>query len=266
MEMDVKLKKLILKPLVRRRPNTADRKALISAFERIDDLAIGGALLKQLQDVVKDLQQPKSSRGMFDIDSAKKQIALASALYQSRQISREEFVFFSVFPVDRIFDERMFDGVYDDKFGHINEALDKIRKEYGLKDDEDWNVGEGPAEYTILNKKWEAVWNKLFLKCLREFGLDDFAYLIRTNRDKFNELRERGRRALSHRDELSLVVEDIVIRYEEDAKRAAKAKAYVAAVVSLGAGLEGLLLLRCLRSKHKAISVAKKVATRQATT
>src|SRR6185436_19402096 len=44
---------------------------------------------------------------------------------------------------------------------------------------------------------------------------------------------------------------------EADARRAAAIGAYAAAVSLLGAGLEGLLLLRCLRSKKKAIRVAK---------
>jgi hypothetical protein len=53
---------------------------------------------------------------------------------------------------------------------------------------------------------------------------------------------------------------DVVIRCEYDATRAASAKAYLAAVTSLGAGLEALLLLRCLGSPHKARKIAEGLA------
>jgi hypothetical protein len=57
-------------------------------------------------------------------------------------------------------------------------------------------------------------------------------------------------------------IRDVVLRYEQDARRAASAKAYSAAVTSLGAGVEGLLLLRCLRSKAKAARVAERLPKR----
>jgi hypothetical protein len=66
-----------------------------------------------------------------------------------------------------------------------------------------------------------------------------------------------------HKDEITSALKDIVVRYEEDAHRAASAKAYSAAITLLGAGLEGLLLLRCLRSKQKSLRVARALPKQQ---
>jgi len=106
------------------------------------------------------------------------------------------------------------------------------------------------------------VYNRLFIDTLKEFGLHDLADLKEKDSEEFDRLRERGRRSSAHKNELDSIVRDIVVRYEQDARRAAKAKAYSAAVVSLGASLEGLLLLRCLRSRHKAIRFSKKLPKR----
>jgi len=53
--MDRKLRHAMLKPLVRRQYNIADNNALISAFKRIDDIALGAETLKQLRDVIDSL-------------------------------------------------------------------------------------------------------------------------------------------------------------------------------------------------------------------
>jgi len=258
-EKDRKFRYAVLKPLVRRRANVADQEALISAFERIDQLAIGGDLLRQLHEVLNDFHQDKSSKSYGNPDSARKSVALAHALYLSRRISKQEYVFFAVYPVENVFDRRMADGKFENELGPINKAIEKIRKDYGLKSDEYWKVGDGPEKYKQLNKKWEAISEKLFLNTLKEFGLNDLTELNEKDPEEFNRLRERGRRAVAHKDEMSLAIRDIVVRYEEDARRAAEAKAYSAAIISLGASLEGLLLLRCFRSQHKAIRTAKKL-------
>lgn len=256
---DQKVRYALLKPLARRRPNTADQKAVIQALERLDNYALGVELLSQLREVIKTAKQDKRSGRWKDPDYVKKSVALAHALYMARRCSKEEYVFFAAFPVENLFDSRLSDGVFNGELGPINQAIDKIREERGLGPDEYWKVGEGPKDYQKLNDQWEAIYNKHFMETFREFGLNDLAELIEKKPTEFKRLRERGRRSLSHRDEIELAIRDIVVRFERDSRRAAEAKAYSAAVTSLGAALEGLLLLRCLRSKHKALRVAKKL-------
>jgi hypothetical protein len=63
-----------------------------------------------------------------------------------------------------------------------------------------------------------------------------------------------------HSEDTVEALGDHVIAYEREARRAAAAKAFSAAITSLGAGLEGLLLLRCLRSKDDAIRIASSLS------
>ena len=85
---------------------------------------------------------------------------------------------------------------------------------------------------------------------------------MKRSRDEFNQLRERGRRSVFHKKEYVHALRDIVIQHENDSRLAANAEAFSAAVTSFGAGIEGLLLLRCLRSPRKARSVASKLPKR----
>lgn len=59
-KMDRQLRHAMLKPLVRRPPNSADDKAMIAAFKKIDSLALGTDLLNQLQEVLADYGKEKN--------------------------------------------------------------------------------------------------------------------------------------------------------------------------------------------------------------
>ncbi len=207
-----------------------------------------------MREVVNELREAKGTCSRSDPNFVRKQIALAKTLYMARLISREEYVFYAVYPVENLFNDRL---TKDYDIIRINKAIEEIKIQYRLKPDEYWAVGDGPPEYKQLNTEYEDTSDRIFLKTLYEFELGEFANLIEENPEEFDRLRERGRRAIFHGDELPSALSDIVVHYEEDAKRAAAAEAYSAAIVSLGAGLEGLLLLRCLRSKCKASRIAR---------
>jgi hypothetical protein len=252
----------MLNPLVRRSQQIAERKAVHDALCRLDDRALGEDLIIQLRDVLSSAHSDKATKAWKDPVRAAKLVALARALYNSRRISTQHYVLFAVSPVEGVHEGRWLDGHYEDELGPISRAIDMLQKEHGLEPDEFWAHGEGPEEYTRLNNQFEAVLDTKFLKVLREFSLDDLADLKERTPLEFEQLRERGRRSVFHRDEDALAIRDIVVRCEEDARRAASVKAYSAAVTSLGAGVEGLLLLRCLRSRQKARRTANKLPKR----
>ena len=252
----------MLKPLVRRQRNSIDEEAILSAYKRLDNRALGIDLLRELRDVIRDLGKKKSKRKFAGINDAKKQVALARALYLSRKITISEYVYFAVHPVEKIFDDWMTDGTYVNEFSAINKQMRKVERAHGLRDGQFWKINDAPEEYLKLNDEWKKIYDKLFIEALKEFTLVDLANLMNRNHKKFDRLRERGRRSVAHKNEIELIVRDIIVRYEEDARRAAKAKAYSAAVVCLGAGLEGLLLLRCYRSSFKSVRIAKKLPRR----
>lgn len=260
--MEDKLRQAILKPLVRRRRNTIDEEAILTAYKRIDSRALGIDLIGQLRDVINSLGKDKTKKKYGDPYEAKKQVELTRALYLSRKITISEYVYFAAYYVENVFDHRMTDGAFKIKFGDISKAMRKIENAYGLGPDEFWKKCDAPKEYLKLDAEWGKIYDKLFIDTLKEFTLNDLSNLISQNPKEFDRLRERGRRSVAHKNEIELIVRDIIVRYEKDVKRAADANAYSAAVVCLGAGLEGLLLLRCYRSKFKSIRIAKKLPRR----
>lgn len=255
------IRRILLKPMARRRKRARDAKAVLTALSRLDDRTIGDVLVSQERDVISNRSLILHRNSWKDPVAAKKFIALVRALFHSRRLSRSEYVFYASSPVESIHEKRWFDDVYNE-LGPISERLNLIAKTHGLGRDEYWPIGKGPAEHEELNNQYSTILDKYLIKTFREFDLNDLADLREANETEYERLRERGRRAAFHSDEIAPAVRDIIIRYEEDARKAAIVNAYSAAVILLGAAIEGLLLLRCLRSKQKAIKIAKKLPQR----
>jgi len=234
----------------------------MKALGTLDETALGEDLVRQLRGTLASDQRNKEKNRWKDPATAKKSVNLAEALYASRRISTQEFVFYAVNPVEGIHEARWLDGTYDAELRPIDGALNAIREQHGLEPDEYWLVGDAPDEYVRLETEYEAILDRKFIKTLEEFGLRELIQLRKENREKFDLLRERGRRSVFHRDELKLAIRDIALRYENEARQAANVGAYSAAIICLGAGIEGLLLLRCLQSKKKASRVARSLPSR----
>ncbi len=219
-------------------------------------------MVQQLRSAISPSQIDKGKTDKKSPDRDTKFIGLAKALYAARRISTAEYVIYACHPVESIHDDRWLDGGYDGELGSINNALDRIKGEYGLKPDEFWRRGDGPEEYIRLEAEYDAILERKFIEVLDEFGLKDLAQLKRQDPKKFDQLRERGRRIVFHPDEFAPAVRDVVIQYENEARQAANAGAYSAAITCLGAGIEGLLLLRCLRSIKKAQQISQTLPRR----
>jgi len=252
-----KVRRYLLRPLVRRPQRVADRKAFIDALGRLDNRALGETVLAQLRDVLSFSRSDKAQGYWKDPVFARKAVALFTALYVSRRMTKHEYFYWAAYFVEAVLEKRWTDGKYKNEVKPISQAMDDIERQHGLQPDEFWPLGTGPEEYIRLNSQYEALYDAKFLETLREFGLDNLADLKEQTPQEFERLCERGRRSVAHRDELALAIRDVVLLYEEDARRAASVKAYTAAVTALGAGVEGLLLLRCLRSSQKASRIAK---------
>ncbi len=261
--MDNRVRRSLLKPLSRRRQRIADQNAIVTALGRLDERALGEEILPEILAKFSAIRGGRRLGSWKDPEEAKSFVALAKALYAARRISHQQYVFFASSPVDRVHEARWLDGLYDADLHEINRALDAINESHGLQPGEYWPVGKGPADYLRLNEEHDRVLKIAFNRTLREFGLRDLADSNEDAPDIFDRLRERGRRSVFHKDDLVPVLKDIVIRYEEDARRAAAARCYSAAITLLGAGMEGVLLLRCLRSKKKALGVASALPKRQ---
>lgn len=261
-KLDREVRKHLLKPLVRRSQGDVDHKALLNAFDKLEERVLGEHLLIELRSYLKSTRKNKSKNSWKDPEEAKKAVAMAKVMYTSRIISTQEYVFYAISPVEKIHEARQMDGVYETELGPISKKMREIEGQHGLTPDEYWPLGKGPEEYNRLNKQWDDVAESKFIEVLREFGLGDLADMKVEDPERFDHLRERGRRAVFHRNEQAPAIRDVVVRYEENARRAASVNAYSAAVTSLGAAIEGLLILRCLKSPKKAGRIAGRLSKR----
>ncbi|MCC4118645.1 hypothetical protein LLG90_25120 [Aromatoleum toluclasticum] len=253
--MDPFVRRALLKPLEKRKAVSAEREAVDAALNLLDARAIAGAYLPELAKRHKAAREQRSSDSWKNVDSARNTIALALGMFVARGISAQEYAFMVAIAAEGVHDGR----ISDDAYPEVVKIMAKIRSvevAQGLGPDDFWAVGEGPCEFERLNQELEAATERRFVETLRELGVDDLADLYVADRQEFDRRRERGRRAFFHKDEVVPSLMDVVMRYESEAKRAASAGAYTAAVTLLGAAVEGLLILRCLRSPTKAKRIA----------
>lgn len=241
-------------PLVRRfeRP---DPSSLVDALTRFDERVIGEDQLACLRE-----ELAASSGTWRDPTHVTRVTTLVKALYAARKIHRQQYVYLAARPIDSLVHARVMDGSYNHELDPINAHIRSLQIEHGLDREagEYWPVGTGPSEYRQLSDLYDKVLGEKFIEALREFELHDLAALKKHEPKEFDRLVERGRRSFFE-DDSAAALRDLVVRCEHEARRAASAGAYLSAVVSLASGVEGLLILRCLRSPQKAQRVASKL-------
>ena len=259
--MDKDLRAFLLGPLQQSEKISAD--AIQKAAARLDEVALNVEIFNELKPRLQKLQNiVENSEGKYTDTERKLIQACINTLFAKNArkaglISEEKYIFQSTYLIEHIHEDRWMNGAYDAELAPISAALDKIRKEYDLDPDEDWTSGKGPLEYQKLNNQYGEILSQALTSTLREFSLNDLADMREQDLDKYEQLRERGRRALFHEHEKLEAVEDIVNGHEESARRAVESQAYSAAIIVLGAAMEGLLLIRCLKAPERAKQVAK---------
>ena len=174
----------------------------------------------------------------------------------------QEYVFYAAHSVEGVHEGRWLDGFYDDELALNVKAADQFQPEETSSDGNLPNRRNAPAPGGFSNKRYSMILDAKLISTYREFGLHDLVALRETDPERYDSMRERGRRSVFHGQEHIECVRDVVLQCEEEARLAASAKAYSAAVTSLGVGLEGLLLLRCLNSPRKARRVYMKLPRR----
>jgi hypothetical protein len=261
-EIEKKVRRALLKPISDGTGRSRRRRQYSDALGILDERAVGENALQQNRALLVDPKAADRSEKWKDPSRAVRLVALAKILCASRRISKQEFVFFASSPVESVHEGRLQGGHYRVMLGPISEAMAGIEKEHGLKPDQYWARGQGPKDHTCLSQQYDKVTDDKFAETLREVDLEDLATLWEKDRAEFDRLRERGRRSVVHKDEYIFALQDVTVQCELDARKAATGGAYSAAITSLGAGVEGLLLLRCLRSRTKSMRCAAKLPKR----
>jgi hypothetical protein len=255
-QSDTDVRRYLLKPLVRRRFSPAQHKKIEVAFRELEERAAASSVLPELATQQKLARENRQKDHWKDPITAKSWIDFAFAMYLARRISLQEYVFMVAHSVEGVHEGRIASKTYPE-LEQMSFEVRKIEQEHGLGPSEYWQTKDAPPEYRQLSLEWSAAENRRFIETLNELEGHEVASLFASNKGEFERLRERGRRSFFHKDELIPALVDTVKRYELEAKAAAKATAFTAAVTMLGAAMEGLLLLRCLRSKTKAMQNAK---------
>ena len=74
----------------------------------------------------------------------------------------------------------------------IEQAMDELRQEHGLEEDEDWRLGEGPPEWDTLNDAWNARDDAIRVETLRALGHPDLAEALERDREGCDERESAG--------------------------------------------------------------------------
>lgn len=254
--MDFRIRRRLLKPLAKRKGSPASQSAFGEALRKLESFALASHIAPLALERFKQLNGAKGKSAWKDSECAASLVDLCTALLQARKMSRQEYIFNASYAASGLHEERLFKKEYPE-IEAISAMLSVIEKAHGA--DEGWAIGEGPEEHQRLSEEWDLLADKRFILTMKEIGAGDVASLYLDKPDEYEHLRERGRRSIFQKDEVVASISDAVIRYENEARSSASVRAYTASVILLGAAVEGLLLLRCLRSKRKAVSVASKL-------
>lgn len=252
---DPTIRRVLLKPLVRRRTSPAKQAKLDKAFQILEERAIASEMLPEYMVAQKKARANDSKSYRINPEFAKLRIDFSAAMYLARKLSFQEYTFMVAHVAEDVHDARLQDGAYPE-LNALSKSMLKIEREHGLSPDEYWSASEAPPDFLAVSVQWDIAERDRFKKTLKE--LEDWSVtdLFDRDRKEYDRLRERGRRSFFHKDEFKHALIDTIKRYERDAAASAEAGAFTAAITLLGAAAEGLLLLRCLRSRKKSSEVA----------
>lgn len=71
--------------------------------------------------------------------------------------------------------------------------MDRVKREHGMAEDDDWRVDEGPAEWQALNSAWDRRDDEIRVATLRRMGHDDIADVLEHDPEEFGRREESGR-------------------------------------------------------------------------
>jgi len=261
-DLKKRYRQTLLRPLAKRKVSPANRRHLERAIVMMEREVIADVLAPKLAERNRAINKSIGKGAWKEPAYARSMIELADALLHSNRISDQEYVFIASSTSEAIHEERQFAGVYPELLD-LDRKMDAIRQSHNLAPDEYWPIGRGPRKYRDLEAQYKQATDSRFVQTLKELGATALADLFMSDRKEFDRRRERGRRSMNHKNETSAALADVIVRYEQEARIAASSGAYACAVTMLGAAVEGLLLMRCLRSKKKSSEIASRLPRQQ---
>jgi hypothetical protein len=248
-KIDKKVRAVLLKPLSRGNFPRSDELSQQS-LRQLEKRAVNDILV---QIGAEKLKRREGGKARIDLDEW---VRLVKALKGSGRITNDEYIFYMATRIEDLHEGNIDKSVYAHNISAIETQMEEIRNEYGLKPEEHWLIKDAPLEYKILSRQLDKILNDRLTELFKQQGLPDIVELRKRSPKVYEESRERGRRAIFHQKDHTHALKDTIIQLETDAEKAAAVMAYSAAVISLAAALEGLLLLRYLKSPKKGARIA----------
>jgi hypothetical protein len=245
----VKLEDFMLRRLKRDRKRALTRTRILGAAELIDSIVTAN-------DAVEATRQAFDSERADQLwktpTSVRAWLELVSALWRARRIPWAQYVFFVGSAVEHFHEGRWLDDEYRAELGPLQARM----RELEAAGEED-----GP-EHAAVNAEYETVLDRKLAETFAQLAPPDVAQIFANEHRLYEELRERGRRYVHNSKDYQQALRDLATEIYDEATRAAAAGTYRAAVTLLGASMEALLLLRCLRSAKRAQKIAKALPRR----
>lgn len=178
-------------------------------------------------------------------------ISIAQARYDAGEMSEHELLFHQCFAIEtQVHESRWTNGVYDEFLNPIAERMKAVEKAHGLADDEFWLKSDAPEDYLRLSAEYDKEMERRLLETFFEFGASELKELYLSKREEFDRLHHIGGKSIflkGDRPRLQLLASS----YEDEAKRAEQAGAFLAASVMLGSAIEARLIVTCLENEEK---------------
>lgn len=215
-----------------------------ATMRHLRDRAEGQLVAHQLA-----LQMQGKERSHYgDADAARRYLDLVRALRQAGQITFAEYVLQVGSRIEMVSDHRWTEGAYSADLGPIDAAMQRVTRAHGLSDDQYWASEDEPPEYRELSEAYSACLDLKLIEVMREFGEAELADLREQHPDRYDALREEGRRSVFEKDNCHAALATLIAHYESEAETAGAAGAYLSGCLMWGAAVEGRLLLWCLRA------------------
>lgn len=216
-----------------------------ATMRHLRDRAEGQLVAREL---ALQMQTGKDRSHYGDSDAARRYLDLVRALRQAGQITFAEYVLQVGSRMEMVSDHRWTEGVYSADLAPIDEAMQRVTQAQGLSDDQYWAREDEPPDYRELSDAYSACLDLKLIEVMREFGENELADLREQHPDRYDALREEGRRSVFEKDNHHTALSTLIDHYESEAEAAGGAGAYLAGCLMWGAAVEGRLLLWCLRA------------------
>ena len=217
---------------------------------RLRDRALGGQQAHELATATRNAVKPHYADPM----AVRSYLDLVRALKRSGKLTFAEYVMQAGHRLEGIVDHRIQSGAYASELDPISEAMRQIEVAHGLTPDQYWTRANMPDDYSALSDAYDTVTSSKLPLVMDEFGEGELAELLRSDKVRYDALREEGRLSIFEKENTDAALTALIANYEDQAHRATEAQAYLAACLMWGAAAEARLLLRCLRELDAALA------------